>query len=243
MRRAKDLSALRMSGFVVAASAVIGFAASTHGAVVSHNGTVSSVPAGTGVVDVGFTEGTALLGSSATFGSISQHSLIYDYDADNNGASALITQTIVEIITNNTSDAWSSYRIILVGADFFGRTGTDLIAPKTNPVELDGVAGDATVDINALTGSTISVTDSNIVRDGQNGTLTINFGDTVAVGESFRLRFDIGDIGDAGIPGVSATAFQMLQRPTAAAPPIPEPAAGLMLLVGSVLGVTSRRVR
>ena len=233
---------LRRSVCGVALWLVLGLVLPASGIVVVHNGTADSDPPGTDTVPVRFIKGSGtafeLLGSSKAFlGSFATHTSLHTYAAP-------AVELVSELVVNATGDSWTGFGIDLIGADFFGAAGTALLAPAIDPVEVGGSFGDATIDLIVGAGS-ITVAGSSITRDGENGSLSMFFGDPVDPGESMVLSFAIRDVGVPGIPGNGSTEFFMTQSPEVGGVggAIPEPLSAGLVALASVFaaGFATRR--
>ncbi len=191
--------------------------------VIQHNGSFESDPSGTNEVDVLF---RALPNSYeetfAVFYENAQHQLFGDHETEDG------VTLVREFVMNSTPIPWYGYEIQLLGADFSGPC-SDFLAPQFNPVEMNGVAGDLTIDFVSIVGS-VHVASSIIYRNEQGAVLNIFFDDFVEMNETFAIFFKIRNVREPGSNGSSDTAFMMNQQPY----PIPEPATILIMASGLV---------
>ena len=197
-------------------------------AVLGHNGSANSNPAGTGDVPVYLDTSTPPIVLKGFVGD-AEHILIAEYTEQS-------SEIVLEVVANIAGLSWTDYSVALYGADFFG-AGSGILAPEINPVETGGVLGDLTIDFAVLNGS-VGVASSGIIRTGEDAFLNIVFSDFVDAGESFTLTFEVGDVGVPGVVGAGENMFLLGQSPTV----IPEPITVVTFGIG-IFGVGATAVR
>jgi hypothetical protein len=221
----------RCHGFLVAVALLAALLpASVSADVVSHNGLELS--GGTGDVPVFFMSGTnaqdptipenVWVTGSAFFGNVT-HEIVYEFAGDE--PPVFVFQVL---ILNATSTPWDQFSVSLTGVDFRSFPFGDF-APEVNPVGSGIVFG-------TPAGSSVSVGNSTIERNGENSVLSMQFDDAVDPNEAFRLFFTIDDV------GAPSTQFTLRQGPQ----PLMVPAPGavvLAMIAFPALGWFQRRSR
>ncbi len=197
--------------------------------ILHHNGSLGS--AGDGSVNVGIvsddTAGGLLLGT--TFHEVAPHTMLYAFDECE--PPVFVAEFA---IVNQTPLAWNRMYITLHQGEFLGANGGNLGGPparSAHPVVAGGIgAEDIAFIVN--TGS-VGVAGSQILRNGGDSMLVIDFSELVDPGDSFGIAY----FANVPEPG-QAPQLLMTHSPVA----IPEPA-GWLLLAGAIPCLLARRPR